>query len=66
MNIRKKIVVDEGNKPVAVQIDIETFRKIESVLEDYALGQLIEEVAQEEALEFKEARVYYKSLPKKD
>lgn len=63
MNIQKKIVVDENNKPVAVQIDIITFNKIENVLEDYALGQLIKEVSEDEALELDDAKKYYESLP---
>lgn len=63
MNIQKKIVVDENNKPIAVQIDIVTFSKIENVLEDYALGQLIKEVAEDEALELEAAKLYYESLP---
>lgn len=63
MNIKKKIVVDEDNKPVAVQIDIVTFSKIEKVLEDYALGQLIKEVAEDEALELEAAKIYYQGLP---
>lgn len=63
MKIPKKIVVDENNKPVAVQIDIVTFNKIENVLEDYALGQLIKEVANDETLELNEAKKYYESLP---
>lgn len=63
MNIQKKIVVDENNKPIAVQIDIVTFNKIENVLEDYALGQLIKEVAEDEALGLEAAKIYYESLP---
>mgnify|MGYP005844811319 CR=1 FL=1 len=66
MVISKKIVVDENNNPVAVQIDIETFAKIEQVLEDYALGQLIAEVADNEALGLKTAKAYYQQLPEDD
>ncbi len=66
MNIQKKIVVDENNNPVAVQIDILTFNKIENVLEDYALGQLIKEVAEDEALELEAAKTYYQSLPEEN
>jgi hypothetical protein len=63
MKIQKKIVVDENNKPVAVQIEIETFAKIEQVLEEYALGQLIAEVEADDALDLEAARAYYEQLP---
>ena len=63
MVISKKIVVDEDNKPVAVQIDIETFAKIEQALEDYALGQLIGQVEGDKALSLEAAKAYYQQLP---
>ena len=63
MKIQKKILMDESNKPIAVQIDIETFSKIERALEDYALGRLIAEVAEDETLDLEEAKAYYEGLP---
>ena len=63
MKIQKKILMDESNKPIAVQIDIETFSKIERILEDYALGRLIAEVAEDETLDLEEAKAYYEGLP---
>jgi hypothetical protein len=60
--IGKKIVVDENNKPVPVLMDIETFAKIERILEDYALGKLIAEVEDEEALDMDTAKAYYRQL----
>ena len=45
-----------------LQIDIQTFGKIERLLEDYALGQLIEENDQGESLTVAEANEFYKSL----
>ena len=66
MSIPKKLVVDENNTPVAVQIDIETFAKIERILEDYALGQLIAEVVEDEALDYESARAYYEQLPEEE
>ncbi len=33
-DVKKKFIVDEENKKVAVQIDIETFTQIEEVLEN--------------------------------
>lgn len=58
----KTYVVDEENRRVAVQIDIETFNKIEEILEDYALVRLIEEHSDQEALEREPAFAYYQSL----
>lgn len=41
--IKKKYIIDEDKNKVAVQIDIADFEKIERILEDYALVQLIKE-----------------------
>ena len=43
LKIKKQYVVDEKKRPFAVQVDIETFEKMETLIEDYALGQLIRE-----------------------
>ena len=65
LEIKKTYVTDSKKRPVAVQIDIQTFEKIEQLLEDYALGQLIEENDPEDALSVAEAKVYYESLVQK-
>ena len=62
--INKKFIVDEHNKKIAVQIPIETFEKIEEVLENYALFQLIKENEGEEILGLREAKAYYDRLEK--
>ncbi|PIU55482.1 MAG: hypothetical protein COS88_04410 [Chloroflexi bacterium CG07_land_8_20_14_0_80_51_10] len=62
VEIQKRILVDEDDKPIAVQIDVATFSKIESVLEDYALGQLIAEVAEDDVLDLKAAKAYCEGL----
>ena len=41
--ISKKYIVDEQNRRIAVQIPIETFEKLEEVLENYSLVQLMKE-----------------------
>jgi hypothetical protein len=64
LTIKKRYIVDEKDGKVAVQLDIETFEKIEQVLEDYALGELIKENKQEENLSLKEAKEFYKNLKK--
>jgi hypothetical protein len=34
LKIRKSVVTDNNNKPIAVQVDIRTFEKMEQLLED--------------------------------
>lgn len=63
-NIPKNYIVDENNKKVAVQLDIGTFEKIEEILENYGLVQLIKEVENEERLSIAEAKTYYRNLDK--
>ena len=64
LNIKKKYLTDEKKRPVAVQVDIKTFEKMEQLLEDYALGQLIEENNPDENLSLEEAEKYYPKLKK--
>lgn len=62
--INKQYIVDEQNKKIAVQIPIETFKKIEKVLENYALAQLMKKNESEEVLGMNDARAYYNQLEK--
>lgn len=62
--IKKKYIIDEQKRKVAVQIDIDDFNKIEEVLEDYALGQLIQENDPAETLDIETARKFYAGLKK--
>jgi hypothetical protein len=59
LTIKKKYVVDENEQKVAVQLDIETFRRIEQILEDYALGKLIQENDLQNKLSLPEAKDFY-------
>jgi len=63
--IKKKYLTDENNEVIAVQLDIDTFNKIEQILEDYALGKLIEENDEQDNLPLNEAQDYYNKLKKK-
>ena len=65
LEIKKTYVTDSKKRPVAVQIDIQTFEKMEQLLEDYALGQFIEENDTEDVLSVAEAKAYYESLVQK-
>lgn len=65
LKIKKTYVTDENNRLLAVQVDIKTFQKMEQLLEDYALGHLIEENDLSDNLSLEEAALYYKQLTKK-
>ena len=62
-SIKKKYIIDENNNKIAVQINIETYQKLEDLLENYALVQLMKE-DDGERLEVREAKEFYKKLPK--
>jgi hypothetical protein len=64
LHIKKRYVVNESNEPVAVQLDLATFEKIERLLEDYALGQKIKETQREHPLNRISARKRYAQLRK--
>ncbi len=66
MQLKKRYVTNEENRRVAVQLDIETFEKLETLLEDYGLAKLIEENEEDgdEILGFSEAKALYGGLEK--
>ena len=57
--IDRQYIVDEQNRRIAVQIPIETFEKLEEILENYALVQLMEENEGEETLSAQETNSFY-------
>jgi hypothetical protein len=63
-DIPRKYIVDEHNNKVAVQLDIETFEKIEELLENYGLVELMKQNEKEEKLAAAEAKAYYRTLDK--
>jgi RelB Antitoxin len=63
MALKRQYIVNENNQKIAVQLDIDTFEKIENVLENYALVQLIN-ADDSETLSIDEAKKYYASLGK--
>lgn len=65
LTIRKKYVLDEQSRPIAVQIDIETFRRIEEALEDYGLLRKMKDVDDEPRLSLQEARKAFSKMRKK-
>ena len=63
-DIKKKYIVNEADEKVAVQMDIKTYQKIERLLEDYVLADLIKKNKVGDRLSVKEAKAYYKKLKK--
>ena len=66
LEINKNYVLDKDKKPIAVQIPIAEFEKIEEILEDYGLGKLIEEVENDQILDKEKALQYLESLKNKN
>jgi PHD/YefM family antitoxin component YafN of YafNO toxin-antitoxin module len=64
LEIKKDYVVTDDNRKRAVLIDIETFEKVEEILESIGLGRYMEEVECEEILSSDSARRYYNALKK--
>jgi PHD/YefM family antitoxin component YafN of YafNO toxin-antitoxin module len=62
LKIHKKIVIDEKQNPVAVQISIEEFERLEEIIENYGLSHLMDEVKDDERLTLQAAKKYYKAL----
>lgn len=62
--IPRQYIIDEQNRRIAVQIPIQTFEKLEEILENYALVQLMEENEGEETLNAQDAKSYYDQLEK--
>ncbi len=62
--INKQYIVDEHNRKIAVQIPIQAFERIEEILENYALVQLMKENEGEQVLGVNEAKAYYDQLEK--
>lgn len=62
LELHKNIVLDENKKPIAVQIPIEEFQRLEEVIENYGLAKLMDEVAGDEQLSLQETKGFYRSL----
>jgi hypothetical protein len=62
--VKRKYIVDEKNRKVAVQLDIKTFNQIEEIMENFALFKLMDENKDGGALDVKSAMKYYSKLKK--
>ncbi|BAY63172.1 MULTISPECIES: hypothetical protein [Calothrix] len=66
LEITKNYVMDENQQPIAVQIPIADFEKIEEILENYGLVKLMAESEDDERLSKDEAVKYYQYLKNKN
>lgn len=66
--IHKNYVLDENQQPIAVQIPIAEFERIEEIIEDFGLARLMAEAEDEddERLSKDEALKYYQTLKGKN
>jgi hypothetical protein len=64
MEIKRQYIVDDNNRRVSVQLDLKTFEKIEEILENYGLVQLMSAEEEDEPLNLAEAKAYYNKLDK--
>jgi len=62
MDIKRKYIVDETDQRVAVQLDIETFQKIEETLENFALFSIMSRTEDDADLDLEEARKQYAQM----
>ena len=62
LELHKNIVRDENQKPIAVQIPIEEFQRMEEVIENYGLVKLMDEVVGEEQLSLQETKGFLSFL----
>ena len=62
--IKKEFIVANDNKKRAVLIDIDTFNKMEEIIENYGLAKYMAEVQNEKDLSLSDAKQYYSTLKK--
>ena len=63
LEIHKQYVLDENQNPIAVQIPLPEFERLEEVIENYGLAKLIDEVQDGERLTRENAYNHYRALP---
>ena len=62
LEIRKFYLMDENQSPVAVQIPLAEFERMEEIIENHGLAKLMNEVQDEACLSGEKASEYYRSL----
>ena len=62
LNFAKYYVFDAKNKAIAVQIPIDDFERLENVIENYGLAQVMDETDDDERLSRDDALTYYRAI----
>ncbi len=62
LDIPKKIIVDENQTPIAVQIPIEEYERLEEMIENYGLAKLMDEVRDDETLSLEDAKKLFANV----
>jgi hypothetical protein len=62
--IPRKYITDAKNQKQAVIVDLETFNRMESIIEDNGLGRFMEEAEGDVTLSVHEAKKHYRSIKK--
>lgn len=62
--IKKRYIVNERNEPVEVIVDMATFERMEELLEDRLLGEILRKAGKEEPLQLEEAKRRYAAMKK--
>lgn len=62
--IPRKYITDARNQKQAVIVDLETFNRMESIIEDHGLAKFMEEAEEDDVLSVQEARKHYRALKK--
>jgi RelB Antitoxin len=65
LNVKKRFIVDENNRPVEVVLDVATFAKIEAALEDHLFGKLLRKAAKQKPLSLEKAKAMYARMKKR-
>ncbi len=61
MDIPRHYIIDENNRRIGVQLDIDTFERIEEVLENHGLMLLMQATADDESVDLEEAKSLYRA-----
>jgi hypothetical protein len=61
VDIPRQYIIDENNRRIGVQLDIDTFERIEEVLENHGLMLLMQAAADDESVELEEAKTLYRA-----
>jgi rubrerythrin len=61
VDIPRHYIIDENNRRIGVQLDIDTFERIEEVLENHGLMLLMQATADDESVDLEEAKSLYRA-----